>query len=610
MTMPMCEKEGLLDQLIGQLKSADADVRAEATARIRKEVPFYSRQALIDRLVNQVDGKHYDVRWQAARALGHIGTARSDVLDALAGRLTDKFEVVRRWAAKALARIGTAHPDVAKHDGVTDALNAGLDDDCEEVRRAAKQALKSIEGHRASGSSNAEPSNGEPTNAEIREGKIYEGEVKDVKNYGAFVEILPERVGLLHISELDYGYIEDVSDYCQPGDRIRVELLAVSGDGELSLTRKPLIGESPWDGVEDEYSVGDAVSGEVVSTTDFGAFVDLGAGVIGLIHVSEMGEERADHASDVVSVGQQVTAEILEISPEDEKISLRLKQLGPKNQADHAVQGSQHRNGWRSENGRPEREVLLIDGSNVCRSWATPSRDQEASLNVLLTLLLALVEQGYDFECIFDANISHVLQSRAESGAEDTCSRLINELPDRMSQATGGIDADDLLLQKADRRELRVVTNDRFREKREAYPWIDERESERLIKGCVNGTDLQVVSLDLFAEVRTDTRRVADQLVKAVKQNGGDALQDQDSLQDHDSSEGRGSRSTGTLKWFDPEKEFGFIEPKGNGEDVFLHRSKISGSATGRDLQERQEIAFDIKHTSKGPQAVNASPLT
>jgi CspA family cold shock protein len=179
-----------------------------------------------------------------------------------------------------------------------------------------------------------------------------------------------------------------------------------------------------------------------------------------------------------------------------------------------------------------------------------------------------------------------------------------------MSRVPGGTDADDPILQKADERDLRVVTNDRFREKRETYPWIERRESERLIKGSVHGTDLQVVSLGLFTEVRTDTRRVADQLVKAVKQNGGDAFQDQDSFQDHDSSEGRGSRSTGTLKWFDPEKGFGFIEPKGNGEDVFLHRSKISGSATGRDLQERQEIAFDIKHTSKGPQAVNASPLT
>jgi predicted RNA-binding protein with RPS1 domain/cold shock CspA family protein len=601
--MPTCEKERLLDQLIGQLKSADADVRTEAADRIRREVPSSSWQAVIDRLVDQLDGKHYDVRWRAARALSLIGTARGDVLDALTGRLTDNFKFVRRWAAEALARIGAAHADVAGHDGVTDALNACLDDDCEEVRRAAEQALQAIEGDRASGSSSAEPSNGEPTNAEIREGKIYEGKVKAIKDYGAFVEILPERVGLVHISELGHGYIEDVSDYCQPGDCIRVELLEVSGDGDLSLTRRPFVEESPWDGVEDKYSVGDTTSGEVVSTTDFGAFVELGAGVTGLVHVSEMGTEQVDHASDVVSVGQQVTTEILEISAEDEKISLRLKQLRPKNQADRAVQGAQHRNGQHPENGRPEREVLLVDGSNVCRSWATPSRAQEASLNVLLTLLLALVEQGYDFECIFDASIPHVLQSRAESEAEATRRHLANELPDRMSRVPGGTDADGPILQKADERDLRVVTNDRFREKRETYPWIERRESERLIKGGVHGTDLQVVSLGLFTEVRTDTRRVADQLVEAVEQNGGDALQD------HDSSEGRGSRSTGTLKWFDPEKGFGFVETEDPGEDLFLHESKIRGATTGRDLQKRQGVEFEVKRTPKGPQAVNVSPL-
>ena len=607
MTMPTCEKERLLDQLIGQLKSADADVRTEAADRIRREVPSSSCQAVIDRLVDQLDDNYYDVRWRAARALGLIGTARGDVLDALTGRLTDNFEFVRRWAAEALARIGAAHADVAGHDGVTDALNACLDDDCEGVRRAAEQALQAIEGDRASGSSSAEPSNGEPTNAEIREGKIYEGKVKAIKDYGAFVEILPERVGLLHISELGHGYIEDVSNYCQPGDRIRVELLEVSGDGDLSLTRRPFVEESPWDGVEDEYSVGDTTGGEVVSTKGFGAFVELRAGVTGLVHVSEMGEGRVDHASDVVSVGQQVTAEILEISAEDEEISLRLKQLRPKNQADRAVQGAQHRNGRRSENGRPEREVLLVDGSNVCRNWPTSSG--ETSLNVLLTLLLGLVDQGFDFECIFDANIPHVLQSRAESGAEATRRHLANELPDRMSRVPGGTDADDPILQKADERDLRVVTNDRFREKRETYPWIERRESERLIKGSVHGTDLQVVSLGLFTEVRTDTRRVADQLVEAVEQNGGDALQDQDSLQDHNSSEGRGSRSTGTLKWFDPEKGFGFVETEDPGEDLFLHESKIRGATTGRDLQKRQGVEFEVKRTPKGLQAVNVSPL-
>jgi predicted RNA-binding protein with RPS1 domain/cold shock CspA family protein len=445
--------------------------------------------------------------------------------------------------------------------------------------------------------------NGKEAGAEIREGRIYEGEVKAIKDYGAFVEILPDRVGLLHISELGHGYIEDASDYCQPGDRIRVELLEVTADGELSLTRRPFIGASPWDGVEDEYSVGDTVSGEVVSTKDFGAFVELGAGVTGLVHVSEMGEGRVDHASDVVSVGQQVTAEILEISAEDEEISLRLTQARPRSRAGQTrVQhrNGRHSNGRRSEEDRSDRDVLLVDGSNVCRSWATPGRDRRASLNVLLTLLLALAEDGYDFECIFDANIPHVLRDQAESGAEVTCSRLARKLPDRMSRATGGIDADDLLLQKADRRDLRIVTNDRFREKRGTHPWIAKRESERLIKGNVSGTDLQVVSLDLFAEVRADAHGTANELVQALKRT---------SAAGRSATEDRGLRSTGKLKWFDPEKGFGFVQTEDPGEDLFLHESKLRGATTGRDLQKRQRVEFEVKRTPKGPQAVNVSPI-
>lgn len=588
------KKELLLDHL----RNTDADVRSEAADRVREQVSSSTREAVIDRLADNLVGKYYDKRWQAARALGLIGSAHGDVLDALASRLDDKHAHVRRCAAEAIGRIGARYSDLAERDDVTDALSACLDDDSEAVRQAAEQARETLLNRAASEPPCSNGSGGGGRQDAIREGKVYEGEVKAVKGYGALVEIVPDRVGLLHISEMDYGYVEDVTDYVQAGDRVRVKLLEVEEE-RLRLTRKPFVGPNPWNDVEDRFRAGDTVEGEVVAIRKFGAFVDLERGVTGLVHVSEMKEEYVDHPGDVVSVGQQVETEVLEVSADDRKMSLRLIQSDPKGRAagERPPRLTRRCNGKFSDDEGPDREVLLVDGSNVCRSWATLNGDRTASFDVLLTLLVELVGQGFDFECIFDATIPHVLRKEARSGAEDAFRHLKNELSSRISRVPGGTDADDLLLQKADRRGLRIVTNDRFRDKRETHPWVAKRESDRLIKGCVNGSDLQVVSLDLFAEAGSDTQDMVDQLVRAVLR------------QKTDTSQEGSSRSRGELKWFDPEKGFGFVERSGAGEDVFLHGSNLSGTTTGDDLRERQEIAFEVKHTSKGPQAVDASPL-
>jgi predicted RNA-binding protein with RPS1 domain/cold shock CspA family protein len=585
--------------LLNRLRNTDADVRARAADRLREEVSPDPRRAVIDRLVDQLSDRYDNTRWQAARALGVIGSARSDVLSALTSRLNDSHEYVRRCVAEALGRIVSGPEDIAEQDDVIDALNACLDDDSEEVRRVARRALEAIVGRTDPPSRCSGGPNGRATEGEICEGNIYDGEVKAIKDYGALVEIVSHRVGLLHVSEIDYGHVENVDDYCRVGDRVRVKLLEVTSEGKLLLTRKPFIEPSPWDDLEEEYSVGDTVSGEVVSIQEFGAFVDLEAGITGLIHVSEMKEEYVDHPSDVVSIGQQVKTEILEINAEDEKIRLRLKRSKPKKQAggNRAVQGSRYSNGRRSEDGDSGREVLLVDGSNVCRNW--PASEREASLNVLLTLLLELVDRGFDFECIFDANIPHVLRDRAESGAEDARKRLAGDLPGRMSRVPGGEEADDPILQKADERDLRVVTNDRFQEeeKREKYPWIDKRESERLIKGSVHGTDLQVCSLDLFTEVRTDTQRMADELLWATREI------------DDDGSQGHSTRFRGKVKFFDAKKGFGFIEPLGHDEDVYVQADNLSGATAGKDLKEGQGIEFGVEQGAKGPKALDASPV-
>jgi CspA family cold shock protein len=580
------------------------------------------RYGVIDGLLARLNDDFEWVRWQAARALGLLGSARGDVLEALTSRLDDSCKHVRRCAAKSLGDIVALridsnrddgsivkrYRDAAERYGVVEDLISCLDDDCEEVRQSAQTALlgilsrEEVQRVRTSESFEAGGSDDSLSDTEIREGKVYKGEVKGVHDYGALVEIAPGHVGLLHISKIDFSYVQDVSDHFQPGDRIRVKLEKIKAKDKLSLSRKPLIEPNPWDEIGNECEVGETVQGEVVSVKDFGGLVDLEAGVTGLIPVSKLGEGYVDHASEVVSVGQQVEAEILEICAKDERLILRPKQSVPRNKADlkRNDQSSQPNDGKPSKSAQVDGEKLLIDGSNVCRNW--PTSDREVSLNVLLTLLLELLSQDFDFECFFDANMPHVLQREAESGAEDAYAHLDGELPARFSEVPGGTDADDPLLQKADARGLRVITNDRFRkeedrEKREKYPWVTHSESQRLIKGSVNGADLQVVQLDIFAKVRTDTRRMVEQIVQDVKNI------------DRNSSQGKPGQFRGKLKFFDTRKGFGFIEPVGGGDDVFLHANNLSDTTSAKDLQEGQELAFDIEQEKKGPKALEASPL-
>jgi len=582
------------EQLLGQLRSADADARAEAADQVREHVIPSIRKTIIDQLVCHLDSRYYDKRWQAVRALGLIGSARSDILTKLTSRLGDKHEYVRRCAAVALGRISSDHERVAECDGVIDGLNDCLDDDCEKVRREAKQALQAIADQNAS-----ESSNSECEHTEVREEEIYEGEVKTILDYGALVEIVAGHVGLLHVSQMDFSYVEDATDYCQVGDRLRVKVLEVSEDGKCRLTHKPFIEPNPWDKISDTYDVGETVRGEVARVQGFGALVNLDIGVTGLVPVSEL---KVDCPDEVASVGQRVETQILEISPEDERMILTPKRGGTKNQTDQkrAARDSSHSNGMHSGHRQSERELLLVDGSNVCRSW--PAFRRGVSLNVLLTFLLVLVDQGFDFECIFDANIPYVLRNEAESGAESAYQRLGNDMPLRFSEVPGGTDADDQLLQKADVHGHRIVTNDRFRkredkEKREKYPWITGSNPQRLIRGNVNGRDLQVVRLNICAEMRTDTQRMLDELLWAIKGVDG-----------YDSQE-CGARFRGKLKFFDAKKGFGFINPFGFDEDVYFHASNLSDAAVGEDLREGQRVEFGVEHGDKGPKALDASPL-
>ncbi|MBW2265801.1 MAG: 30S ribosomal protein S1, partial [Deltaproteobacteria bacterium] len=167
------------------------------------------------------------------------------------------------------------------------------------------------------------------TLATIYEGKVMDGVVKNITEYGVFVD-LGGIDGLLHITDMSWGRVNYPSEMFSVGDEITIKVLSLDLDRErVSLGLKQLVPD-PWTTAEEEYSVGSRVEGKVVSLTDYGAFVELAKGVEGLIHVSEMSWTRkVRHPSKMVSVGETVETVVLNISSENRRISLGMKQVVP-----------------------------------------------------------------------------------------------------------------------------------------------------------------------------------------------------------------------------------------------------------------------------------------
>jgi small subunit ribosomal protein S1 len=161
------------------------------------------------------------------------------------------------------------------------------------------------------------------------EGAVVTGVVKNLTEYGAFVD-LGGIDGLLHVTDISYGRITHPSELLHVGEEITVKVLKFDRTKErVSLGIKQL-GPDPWETVAERYPVNGKVIGRVVNVTDYGAFVELEAGVEGLIHISEMTwSRRMKHPSKVVKPGDQVEAVILEVHSRDRRISLGLKQLEP-----------------------------------------------------------------------------------------------------------------------------------------------------------------------------------------------------------------------------------------------------------------------------------------
>src|SRR5262245_27452596 len=163
----------------------------------------------------------------------------------------------------------------------------------------------------------------------LEEGIILEGVVKNITDYGAFVD-LGGIDGLLHVTDMSWTRVAHPSDVVGVGDHVKVVVLRYDSERErVSLGMKQIMPD-PWSSVAERYPVGTRTRGKVVNLTDYGAFIELEPGLEGLIHVSEMSwTRRVAHPSKVLEVGQEVEVQVLGIDAANRRVSLGLKQVEP-----------------------------------------------------------------------------------------------------------------------------------------------------------------------------------------------------------------------------------------------------------------------------------------
>src|SRR5437870_1481351 len=162
---------------------------------------------------------------------------------------------------------------------------------------------------------------------QIEEDIIVEGQIKNLTDYGAFVD-LGGIDGLLHVTDMSWGRLQNPSELFKVGDTVQVKVLKFDRERErVSLGYKQLLPD-PWETIEERFPPATRITGKIASVADYGAFVELEPGVEGLVHVSEMSwSKRIKHPSKIVSPGDTVEVEVLSVDPRARRVSLGMKQV-------------------------------------------------------------------------------------------------------------------------------------------------------------------------------------------------------------------------------------------------------------------------------------------
>jgi small subunit ribosomal protein S1 len=170
--------------------------------------------------------------------------------------------------------------------------------------------------------------------AELQAGEVRHGRVSSLTDFGAFVD-LGGADGLIHLSELSWGQVQHPSQVLRVGQEVDVRVVTVDRESKkIGLSLKQ-VEENPWTRIEQKYHVGDTVPAKITKLAQFGAFAELEPGVEGLVHISELSDERITHPKQVVREGEDVSLRIIKIDPQRHRLGLSLRQAEDSGEFDY-----------------------------------------------------------------------------------------------------------------------------------------------------------------------------------------------------------------------------------------------------------------------------------
>ncbi len=213
-------------------------------------------------------------------------------------------------------------------------------------------------------------------------GDIIKGKVKNITSFGAFVD-LGLFDGLIHISEICWDNLKNVSDVLNVGDEVEAKIVAIDKDNKrISLNRRTLL-PHPWESVSERYAVGDIVKGKVIRFTTFGAIVAVEPKVEAILHISQISRKRVEKVEDVLKIGDEIEAKILELEPEKRRMSISMRVLEPKpERAEGEERKPRADKGERTDSARKPRKVVRENKSEEIPSIYT-KEDMTISLGDL-----------------------------------------------------------------------------------------------------------------------------------------------------------------------------------------------------------------------------------
>ena len=296
-------------------------------------------------------------------------------------------------------------------------------------------------------------------------GSIVEGHVANIVKYGAFVDLGGGVSGLLHVSELAWHRVDHPSEELSVGEELQVEIQDVDVDRErVSLSRKAVL-PNPWDTIEERYNIGDLIAGRVTNVEDFGAFVEVQSGVVGLVHVSEIEIYGPATIKDIIRPGDEVLVRIIDIDPYEERLSLSLRRVTSEEQIE-----------WMRRHEQEEEEAEEADASaeaSAPTEAATEVEPEEEEAEEAD----ASAEESAPAEAATEAEPEEEEAEEAEASAEESApAEAATEVePDETDVAEATSDADEVSADAATEEPEAVVDADSIAEVTQAI--ADELDS-------------------------------------------------------------------------------------------------------------------------------------